>query len=393
MLEGSGRLVPPAPTAAELLALGDRALTVLARLPSTLDAHRDGVSKEMVKAALTAFAQEDLLNLAFLDPKASTVHPHDMRRTATIMEVLGGGSGSLASIYMVNAILGGAVVAIEGTSEQKERLLPQLRMGKLELAFAMTEPQAGSDAASLSTTASPDGEGFVLSGEKLYTTGAATADWIIVVARVAAAPKRTFGLFLVPHGAAGLTVEPLAKLSANIHASCRLKLDEVRVPPSQILGGAERIGSAWSTLRVTGSLERLMVAAMALGLASAVVTRAVEFAKSRQQFGQPIAAFQSIQHMLVEMQVQETSMRLFVEQALSALESGRDATQEVCMAKYVCSEQLQTIVSQGMRVMGGRSYFDFEDMARYYSEAPFSLFAGGTVEIQKMLIARTMGLG
>lgn len=86
-------------------------------------------------------------------------------------------------------------------------------------------------------------------------------------------------------------------------------------------------------------------------------------------------------------------MHLFVDNALSALEKGSDATQEVCMAKYFCAEKLQEIVSLGMRVMGGRSYFEFEDMSRYYREAPFTLYAGGTIEIQKMLIARTMGLG
>ena len=114
-----------------------------------------------------------------------------------------------------------------------------------------------------------------------------------------------------------------------------------------------------------------------------MVTRAVEFAKSRQQFGQRIVTFQSIQHSLVEMRVKETGMRLFVEQALSALKSGCDATQLICMAKYVCSEQLQTIVSQGMWVMGGRSYFDFEDMARYHREAPFSLFAGAPWKLKR----------
>jgi alkylation response protein AidB-like acyl-CoA dehydrogenase len=139
--------------------------------------------------------------------------------------------------------------------------------------------------------------------------------------------------------------------------------------------------------------ERLVVAAMACGHGRAIVRRAVEFAKSRRQFGQAIAAHQAIQHTLVEMRTIETGMHLFVENALSTLENGGDATQEICMAKYVCAEQLQTLASHGMRVMGGRSYFEFEDMSRYYREAPFCLYAGGTIEIQKMLIARAMGLG
>jgi alkylation response protein AidB-like acyl-CoA dehydrogenase len=159
-----------------------------------------------------------------------------------------------------------------------------------------------------------------------------------------------------------------------------------------VVGGGAAIGAAWAPLRITGALERLIVAAMALGLASTIVERAVDFAKSRQQFGQPIAKFQAIQHMLVEMRTCETGMRLFVDNALNGLERSGYAGAEIPMAKYVCSEQLQDIAALGMRVMGGRAFFRFDEMERYYREAPFSLFAGGTVEIQKMLIARAMGL-
>ena len=116
------------------------------------------------------------------------------------------------------------------------------------------------------------------------------------------------------------------------------------------------------------------------------------FARERRQFGQAIAGFQAIQHTLVEMRTIETGMRLFVDNALSAMEAGGDSTEAVCMAKYVCSEQLQRLVAMGMRVLGGRAFFEFEDMARYAREAPFTLYAGGTVEIQKLLIARQMGL-
>jgi alkylation response protein AidB-like acyl-CoA dehydrogenase len=201
-----------------------------------------------------------------------------------------------------------------------------------------------------------------------------------------------FGIFLVPAGSAGLTVEPLDMLAGGSYPPCRVHLERVRVGPEAVLGGSERLGSAWGTLRLTGSYERLVVAALALGLASAIVERSIAFARERTQFGQPIARFQAIQHSLVEMKTGQTAMRLFVEHALAALDTGGDATQAVRMAKYLCAEQLQQIAAQGMRIMGGRAYFGFEDMARYYRESPYCLYAGGTVEIQKMLIARTMGL-
>jgi alkylation response protein AidB-like acyl-CoA dehydrogenase len=195
-----------------------------------------------------------------------------------------------------------------------------------------------------------------------------------------------------------LTIEPLEeKLAARGQASCRFRLDIVMVSDENVLGGPTQLGKARTVLRYMGTLERLAVAALALGLASTIVKRAVSFARKRQQFGQSISNFQAIQHMLVEMQTMETGMRLFVEHALAAYEAegakAEKTTQAVCMAKWICAEQLQQIVAKGMRVMGGRAYFgELDDMERFYREAPFTLYAGGTIEIQKMLIARTMGL-
>jgi alkylation response protein AidB-like acyl-CoA dehydrogenase len=352
-----------------------------------------GQLDEAIGAALTAFAEAGLFDLGFLHPEASTVDGRDMRRAAAAMEAIAGQSGWLASTYLVTLVVAGACVVIAGSPAQKSDLVPRLRGGKLQLAFALTEPDAGSDAAALTTTARPDGDGFRLTGEKIYTTGAATADHLLVVARVAPAEdRRALTIFLVPGGAPSLSVEPLATLAGGPHTSCRVRLDGVRVEAADILGGPAALGKAWGVLRVTGTLERLMVSAQAAGLASAVVDRSVTFAMQRRQFGQPIAGFQAIQHALVEMRTIETGMRLFVDNALSALEAGGDATTAVCMAKYVCSEQLQRIVAMGMRVLGGRAFFEFEDMARYVREAPFTLYAGGTVEIQKLLIARQMGL-
>jgi alkylation response protein AidB-like acyl-CoA dehydrogenase len=181
-------------------------------------------------------------------------------------------------------------------------------------------------------------------------------------------------------------------MAANLHASCRIVMQDVFLPEDMVLGGLEGMDAASSGLRVLGTLERFVVAASNVGLARAVADRAVEFAKARHQFGKPIAAFQSIQHKLVEMRTLVRAMSLMVANAAELLESGADATEQVCMAKYYCAEQLQHVVACGMRVLGGRAYFEPEDMERYYREAPLALYAGGTVEIQKHLIARCMGL-
>jgi alkylation response protein AidB-like acyl-CoA dehydrogenase len=337
-------------------------------------------------------AEAGLFDLGYLNPDTDRISAEDMRRAVSTVTALAARSLSLATIYMVNAIFGGAFVAQIANAQQKRDLLVAIREGKLQLAFAMTEPDAGSDAGAVATQAVAIGQGFALSGEKTFTTGASSADYILVVARSSTDEKRAVSLFLVPGGTEGLSIEPLRRASGNVHASCRVTMRDVRVGPEQLLGGTAWLGKAWPVMRFSGALERIVVAATAAGLAEAIVDRACSFAKERRQFGQPIASFQSLQHLLVEMRTAQVGMRLFVEHALQMLEEG-DPEQAASMAKYYCAEQLQEVAAKGMRIMGGRAFFSFEPMSRYYCEAPFSLYAGGTIEIQKSLIARSMGIG
>jgi alkylation response protein AidB-like acyl-CoA dehydrogenase len=348
--------------------------------------------RELVGLALSKMAQAGLFDLNYLNSNTSHISAEDMKRAVSAVTAFAARSLSLTTIYMVNAIFGGAFVAQIASPQQKRHLLPAIRAGKLQLAFAMTEPDAGSDAGAMGTRAVATGQGYAISGDKIFTTGASSADYILVVARSGGDEKRTVSLFLVPGGAEGVSIEPLARVSGNVHASCRVTLRDVRVGPEHLLGGPEWLGKAWSIMRFSGSLERIIVAATATGLAEAVTDRALSFAKERRQFGQPLASFQSLQHLLVEMRTAEIGMRLFVEHALEMLAAG-EVEQAASMAKYHCAEQLQEIVAKGMRIMGGRAFFSFEQMSRYYCEAPFSLYAGGTNEIQKSLIARSMGIG
>lgn len=188
-----------------------------------------------------------------------------MRRAACVIEALGREAGTLASIYLVNAIMAASCIAAAGTESQRSELLPQLRAGKIQVAFAMTEPEAGSDAASMTTSAVSDGaDGFQINGEKLFATGAATADRIIVVARTNDDLKRrSFGLFNLASDAPGLEIEPLGhKLAAGLHATCRIRLKNVTATSADVLGGPAEVGNAWRVLRYMGTLERLSVATL-----------------------------------------------------------------------------------------------------------------------------------
>ena len=346
--------------------------------------------RELVGVALSKMAEAGLFNLGYLNSDTDHISAEDMKRAVSAVTALAARSLSLATIYMVNAIFGGAFVAQIANPQQKRHLLPAIREGKLQLAFAMTEPDAGSDAGAIATRAVAIGQGFAITGEKIFTTGASSADYMLVIAR-SSDEKRAVSLFLVPGGAEGVSIEPLPRVSGNVNASCRVTMHDVRLGPEQLLGGTEWLGKAWPIMRFSGSLERIVVAATATGLADAIIDRGCSFAKERRQFGQPIVSFQSLQHLLVEMRTAQVGMQLFVEHALQMLAAG-DPELAASMAKYYCAEQLQEIVAKGMRIMGGRAFFSFEQMSRYYCEAPFSLYAGGTVEIQKHLIARSMGI-
>ncbi len=369
-----------------------QARSVCEQLSNVAEAPADGNLAAANARCLKQFAKGGLMDLGFLSEGG--LKPGDIVKAVEIVDVLASSSATLASIFMVNVILGGAAIAWMGTAQQKKAILTKLRAGDYQLAFAMTEPDAGSDAASLKTGAEKRDGKFVINGEKIYTTGAYTADHILVVAKSGSedARGRAMSVFLVSRDTDGLQVEPLEKLAGNIQPSCRVVLNNVAVEESDVLGGADGLGTAWDKLRLTGALERLVVAATCAGMAERIVSEATAFSRERIQFGRRICEFQSIQHMIVEMTTTKKLMRLLVRHATEAVESGRDATTEVCMAKYYCSEQLQQLVTKGMRVFGGRAYFSDSPMSRIYREAPLALYAGGTIEIQKNLIARALNL-
>lgn len=350
-------------------------------------------AQDTVARVLDVFAAHGLLAFGFSEPSATGPQPGDMRKACAIIDELAYHSGALATIYMVSGLLAPLCVSYGGTPEQKAALLPQVAAGKLQLAFAMTEPDAGSDAASIATTALPDGsDRIVINGEKIYITGAETADLILTIARTSTTHAKAFGVMMVPKNADGMTIAPLPKLAGNAMPSCRITFDGTAVPASDVVGGERGLENAWQVLRHTGSLERLVVAAMSCGLARAATARATMFIRERRAFGKPLKDFQSIQHLVVEMATITKGMELFADNAIRAQDNDEDPAQAISMAKYFCSEQAQRVVEIAVRVMGGRAYFDFEPVSRFYREAPFCLFAGGTVEIQKMLIARSMGI-
>ena len=309
---------------------------------------------------------------------------------ALIAEALGASSNIGLNIYFVNMAVG-TLLARAGSDDQKRRFLDPLIKGGFKGCFSLTEPEAGSDAAGIACAAVRDGDHYVLNGVKLWATGAAVADAILVVARTDMQAKagQAMSMFMVPAATDGLEVKPIEKLAGNAMASCELILHNVRVPAEARIGAEN---DAWQHLGHTGAMERLTVAAGNLGAAQAVFDLVAPFARDRHQFGRPIASFQAIQHQLVDMATEIEAMRWLVYSTAWKRDQGEAGTKEISMAKLYTTERLNDIVMRGMRIFGGRAYRKGHPMERMLRESLLSLYAGGTGEIQRNIIARHLDL-
>jgi alkylation response protein AidB-like acyl-CoA dehydrogenase len=307
-----------------------------------------------------------------------------------INEELARFSTSATNILFINGICG-ALIALGGNPAQKELYLSGIAEGRLRFAFALTEPEAGSDAAGIQLRAVNDGEGFVLNGTKLYTTGAADADFILTVARTSMDGKASRGtsLLIVPRKSAGLAVTALDKIASNDVASCQVEYRDVRVGRDACLGGESQ---GWSLLMLGGGLERLSVAASCVGLGRAALAETFAHVSARKQFGQPIGQFQAVQHQIANMATRIEAMRLMTYSAAWKVAQGLPAIKEVSMAKVFASEGINEIVTFGMRLLGAKSYLADTPMPRRLRESMLALYAGGTSEIQRNIIAKSLGL-
>ena len=309
-----------------------------------------------------------------------------------IAEQLAKNSYTAVNIYLVNVVFAGMIILNCGNDAQKKELLPKLLKGDLKFSFALTEPEAGSDARSIKTSAIEQGDHFLINGTKYWTTGASVADYIITV--VLTSPEtdqsKLMSVFIVPTKSEGLKITPIPKLAGNAYPSCEVKFQNVSIAKENILGGIEWLNNGILQLFQTAEYERICVAASCLGGAATILKECTEFAKTRQQFNKPIIKFQAIQHALADIATQIEAMRWMTYHAAWMKSMGKDCFKEICMAKLFCSETLNDIARKGMQIFGGRGYSMEYRMQRYLRESYLSLYAGGTSEIQKNVIARSL---
>lgn len=320
-----------------------------------------------------------------------------------------GGLGSDAIMYTIlNEALGkygvdiGTPVALttftstnvvrHGTEEQKQYYLPKVCTGDVRFSISITEPDAGSDAASLKISAVLDGDDFVINGQKVFSTAAHAENNVICLAARTdkTAPKhKGISLILVPNTTPGIEMRRLKTLARRATGTNEIFFTNVRVPRSNLLG---QLNHGWKYLTGHLEMERLAVAGLNLGNAQTALDDAVEYAKNRVQFGRPIGQFQVIKHMLADMALEVDAVRLLVYRAAWIITQGKPCPKEASMAKLFASETLFRTATNGMQILGGYGQMAEYDMERYFREGKQAMVGGGTSQIQRSIIARSLGL-
>jgi alkylation response protein AidB-like acyl-CoA dehydrogenase len=290
--------------------------------------------------------------------------------------------------YAVTLIVVGAVRRF-GTEEQKRELLGAVAEGGA-LAIAMSEPDAGSDVAALKTRARREDGEWVLDGTKMWCSYAHKASHVLIVCRTGESGRHEgLSMILVSREADGFTMTPIETLGGS--ETNELHLDGCRVPDDALLGGE---GEGWTQLMAGLNNERVILGAQALGLAQRAFDDALAYVKERSQFGRPVGSFQAIQHKFADLATDLVQVRLLVRSAARMTDEDpeRVLAQEASMVKLAATELAKRCALEGMQVMGGYGYATEYPMERYLRAAVVTTIFGGTSEIQRNIIAKTLGL-
>jgi alkylation response protein AidB-like acyl-CoA dehydrogenase len=310
--------------------------------------------------------------------------------TAQVYEEISRASPSVAVILSVHNSLTCQALARFGSEPVKRRLLPRLASGELLGAYCLTEPQAGSDAASIRTSATRDEGVYRLNGRKIFITSGAHAGIYIVFAVTdsEARTSRRITAFVVERDSAGLSVSPKEKkLGLNASEVNEVIFDDVVVPAEHVLDHEGRgFGIAMDLLN-TG---RIGIAAQALGIAQAALDASIAYAKTRNQFGKPIAEYQAIQWKLADMATRIDAARLLVRQAALLRDAGQDFARQASEAKLFASELASWAAGQAIQIHGGYGYMKDFGVERLYRDAKATELYEGTSEIQRLVIARKL---
>lgn len=314
-----------------------------------------------------------------------------MEEEVTIAFELGRTSPAFRSYFGTNNGIGSIGILLDGTDAQKEHYLPLLASGELLSSFCLTEPDSGSDAASLKTTAVRDGDHYVINGTKRFITNAPHAGIFTVMARTDPAIRGSGGIsaFIVERNTPGLSLGKRDhKMGQQGAHTSDVIFDNVRVPADQLIGGVEGVG--FKTAMKVLDKGRLHIAAVSVGAAERMLNDALHYAIDRKQFGQPIAEFQLIQAMLADSKAEIYAARCMVLDAARKRDEGQDIGTEASCSKMFATEMCGRVADRCVQIHGGAGYISEYAIERFYRDVRLFRLYEGTTQIQQLVIARNM---
>lgn len=319
----------------------------------------------------------------------------DVVTTMIVIEELSKRSLAVAVPYIMSACYAGMTLDDCGSDEQKAEMLPKVAEGRMLWAYGWTEADVGADLASVSTTVVRDGDELIINGAKRFCSGAAFADYIYTLARSGLPGDRykNLSVVLVPPTAEGVTIEFIDALGMKGPTTTDVTFENVRVPASNLVGGDEAWNRGWGMITGSGlDVEKLEVAAMALGIGTAAFEDAWAYAEERRQFGKPISTNQSIRHKLADMQTQLHASRLCLYHAAAIANERRPCGVETSMTKLFVTESVKAAVLESQTILGAYGYVKGFDTERYVRDALLMPIIGGSSAIQRNNIANWTGL-
>ncbi len=316
-----------------------------------------------------------------------------MAQECEVAYELGQTALAFRSLVGTNIGIGSQGILMDGTEEQKAEYLPRIATGELIVSFALTEPDAGSDAASLKAKAVADGDDFLISGTKRFITNAPRAGAFTLMARTGGPGASGISAFIVPANLPGLTLgKPDRKMGQRGTKTCDVNLDEVRVPAANIIGG--EAGKGFKTAMKVLDRGRLHISAIACGMATRILRESIAYAQQRKQFGQRIGDFQLVQAMLADSQAEMLAAWSLVQAAARRYDEkpfgvhDPDVSMHAACSKMFSTEMVGRVADRGVQIHGGSGYINEYKVERFYRDVRLLRLYEGTTQIQQLVIGK-----
>jgi acyl-CoA dehydrogenase len=315
----------------------------------------------------------------------------NMSEEVQVARLFGHTSPAFRSAFGTNVGIGSQSLVIDGTEEQKQHYLPRMATGEIVGSFCLTEPEAGSDAAAVKTTARKQGDDYILNGTKRFITNAPQADLLTVFARTNPEEKGSRGVsaFLVDRSTTGVSMgKPYNKMGQQGAHVCDVIFEDVHVPADTLVGGTENVG--FRTAMKVLDKGRLHISAISVGAAERLISDSLHYAMERKQFGQPIAEFQLIQAMLADSQTECYAAKCMIADAAKRRDAGENVAALAASCKLFATEMAGRVADRAVQIHGGAGYIEDYGIERFYRDVRLFRIYEGTSQIQQTVIAKDM---